>query len=222
MLGWRCNRGIKQLLSPAHEEEVISLQLWVVFILHLVHTFQHTSFYLNNTHSDFALLLPYPPPPAVLSSVYPSLLKWPTCKTLGISKNHTTPVAWLNTHTGTYVYFPCPTLTQTTDTYVQYMHTDVRKCFKLGGLVRWIEKTERWTKTHTHTQEEGLGEMEEHLLAVQFILIQSGGRAEQRVNAAHIHIFSTPWGRTHRHTLHAYIFLCTYINIYMRIFCINM
>lgn len=47
--------------------------------------------------------------------------------------------------------------------------------------------------------------MEDHLLAVQFILIQSGGRAEQRVNAAHIHILSTPWGRTHRHTLHAYI-----------------
>lgn len=46
--------------------------------------------------------------------------------------------------------------------------------------------------------------MEDHLLVVQFILIQSGGRAEQRVNAAHIHILSTPWGRTHRHTLHAY------------------
>lgn len=49
-----------------------------------------------------------------------------------------------------------------------------------------------------------LGEMEDHLLAVQFILIQSGGRAEQRVNAAHIHILSTPWGCTHRHTLHTY------------------
>lgn len=46
--------------------------------------------------------------------------------------------------------------------------------------------------------------MEDHLLAVQFILIQSGGRAEQRVNAAHIHILSTPWGCTHRHTLHTF------------------
>lgn len=74
------------------------------------------------------------------------------------------------------------------------------------------------TKTHTHTllrththilrrkrKGEGLGEMEDHLLAVQFILIQSGGRAEQRVNAAHMHILSTPWGRTHGHTLHSYI-----------------
>lgn len=65
------------------------------------------------------------------------------------------------------------------------------------------------TQTHTRTEEEELGEwlgeMEDHLLAVQFILIQSGGRAEQRVNAAHICILSTPWGRTHRHTLHSYI-----------------
>lgn len=46
--------------------------------------------------------------------------------------------------------------------------------------------------------------MEDHLLAVQFILIQSGGKAEQRVNAAHIHILPTSWGRAHRHTLYIY------------------
>lgn len=39
--------------------------------------------------------------------------------------------------------------------------------------------------------------MEDHLLAVQFILIQSGGRAEQRVNAANIDICSPRPGDAH-------------------------
>lgn len=64
--------------------------------------------------------------------------------------------------------------------------------------------TTYYAHTHRGRTGEGLGEMKDHLLAVQFILIQSGGRAEQRVNAAHMHILSTPWGRTHRHTLHTY------------------
>lgn len=88
------------------------------------------------------------------------------------------------------------------------------------GQMDWKDRNIN-KQTHAHTpilrrrrKGEGLGDMEEHLLAVQFILIQSGGRAEQRVNAAHIHILSTPWGRTHRHTLHAYIFMYIYINIY--------
>lgn len=61
-----------------------------------------------------------------------------------------------------------------------------------------------YTHTHAHTRTlkgqrkgEGLGEMEDHLLAVQFILIQSGGRAEQRVNAAHTRTDSPRPGDAH-------------------------
>ena len=50
--------------------------------------------------------------------------------------------------------------------------------------------------------------MEDHLLVVQFILIQSGGRAEQRVNAAHVHITLHALG-THTSTHPARIYTNT-------------
>lgn len=48
--------------------------------------------------------------------------------------------------------------------------------------------------------------MEDHLLAVQFILIQSGGRAEQRVNAARTHTVSRHAPGTHTPTHPAHVF----------------
>lgn len=48
--------------------------------------------------------------------------------------------------------------------------------------------------------------MEDHLLAVQFILIQSGGRAEQRVNAARTHTASRHAPGTHTPTHPAHVF----------------
>ena len=58
--------------------------------------------------------------------------------------------------------------------------------------------TRTFTHIHTHTRCKSLGEMECDLLAVQLILIQSGGKAEQRVNTAHIHTPRT--GDTHTDT----------------------